>query len=195
MDSSSYVNLDQRRSQDLFQYFSLAWNRIYANVFVKNASKMLGLGTIFICLSKHLLQRINLHCNDLLPEASFSLRVLLPASVCVCVCHSIACPRDNTDPFQLGAPNLEQRCKTHWLRFLLFFGIINRDLQAQVYLENPNLPHFELVRTITQHSFNLDHQTRGAKYLGLDPYCFDGQLTFTFKVKFDLKSGFRFHHY
>ena len=38
-----------------------------------------------------------------LPEASFGLRVLsLPASVCVClsVCQSLACPRDNSGPVQ-----------------------------------------------------------------------------------------------
>ena len=39
------------------------------------------------------------------PEASFGLRVLsLPASVCVCVClsvcQSLACPRDNSGPVQ-----------------------------------------------------------------------------------------------
>ena len=40
-----------------------------------------------------------------LPETSFGLRVLsLPASVCVCVClsvcQSLACPRDNSGPVQ-----------------------------------------------------------------------------------------------
>ena len=71
----------------------------------------------------------------LLPEASFGLRVLsLPASVCLCVCPSVrqsrACPRDNSSPFQLGSPNLDHRCKR--LRFLLFWGVIDLDLQGQI---------------------------------------------------------------
>ena len=55
-----------------------------------------------------------------LPEASFGLGVLsLPASVCLCVgpcvnhelVHAIT-----HHPFQLGSPNLDQRCKRPWLR-------------------------------------------------------------------------------
>ena len=51
------------------------------------------------------------------PEASFGLRVLsLPASVCVCLCvspcvnHLLVRARTR-DPFKLGSPNLDQRCK------------------------------------------------------------------------------------
>ena len=43
------------------------------------------------------------HHREFLPEASFGLRVLSsPASVCVsvCVCQSLACPRDNLRPVQ-----------------------------------------------------------------------------------------------
>ena len=52
-----------------------------------------------------------------LPEASFGLRVLLlPASVCVCLS---VCPCVNhllvraitRDPFKLGSPSLDHRCK------------------------------------------------------------------------------------
>ena len=44
-------------------------------------------------------------CQPSLPEASFGLRVLsLPACVCVCLsvclCQSLACPRDNSGPVQ-----------------------------------------------------------------------------------------------
>ena len=52
--------------------------------------------------------------------------------------------------------------------------------------KSPTLPHFELVHTIT-------HHPEGAKY---NPNNFGGQLTLTFKVKFNLKSpNFWFHHY
>ena len=50
-----------------------------------------------------------------LPEASFGLRVLsLPACVCVClsVCQSLACPRDNSGPIQARitkfGPNMQK---------------------------------------------------------------------------------------
>ena len=73
-----------------------------------------------------------------LHEASFGLRVLsLPASVCVClsvcVCVNHLLVRTITrDLFRLGSPNLDQRCKTPWLRSLLFYGLIDLDLQCQI---------------------------------------------------------------
>ena len=58
-------------------------------------------------------------------------------------------------PFKLGSPNLDQRCKTPWLRPLMFWGAIDLDLQGQIQLEKQNLPHFELVCTITHYPFKL----------------------------------------
>ena len=65
-----------------------------------------------------------------LPEASFGLRVLSsPASVCVCPCVCVSLCVNHLlvraitrDPFKLGSPNLDQRCKRPWLRSLLFWG-------------------------------------------------------------------------
>ena len=97
--------------------------------------------------------------TSLLPEVSFGLRVLsLPASVCVslCVCISHLFVRVITrDPFKLGSPNLDRRCKRPWLRFLLFWEAIDLDLRGQSQLKSQNLPHFELVRTITHYPFKL----------------------------------------
>ena len=94
-----------------------------------------------------------------LPKASFGLRVLsLPASVCVCVrpCVNHELVRAITHhPFQLGSPNLDQRCKRPWLRSLLFCGTIDYDLQGQIELQSQNLPHFELVHAITHHQLKL----------------------------------------
>ena len=59
------------------------------------------------------------------------------------------------DPFNLGSPNLNHRCKRHWFRPLLFWGVIDLYLQGQIYLRSKNLPHFELVRVITHHPFKL----------------------------------------
>ena len=97
--------------------------------------------------------------NSFLPEANFGLRVLsLPASVCVsvrlCVNHELV--RAITHhPFQLGSPNLDQRCKRPWWRSLLFCGTIDCDLQGQIELQSQNLPHFELVHAITHHQLEL----------------------------------------
>ena len=65
-----------------------------------------------------------------------TLRVLsLPASVCVCVrpCVNHELVRAIThDPYQLGSPNLDRKCKRPWLRSLLFLGVIDLDLQGQI---------------------------------------------------------------
>ena len=98
-----------------------------------------------------------------LPEASFGLRVLsLPASVClcvrpsVCVCGKHLLVRAITHhPFKLGSPNLDNGCKRPWLRSLLFWGVIDLDLQGQIELQSQNLPHFELVHAITHHQLKL----------------------------------------
>ena len=66
-----------------------------------------------------------------LPEASFSLRVLwLPVSVCLCVCMYVCVSimslkfigMITSHLFKPGSPNLDQKCKMLWLRFLLFFA-------------------------------------------------------------------------
>ena len=95
--------------------------------------------------------------DTFLPEASYGLRVLsLPASVCVCVCACVCmcvCVSVNHQfvrtitchPLKLQSPNLDQKCKTPWLRSLLFLGFIDLDLQGQIELKSQNLPHFGLV--------------------------------------------------
>ena len=71
-----------------------------------------------------------------LPEASFGLRVLSSAAsvgLCVSVCVNHELLRTITHRlFKLGSPNLDQRCKTHWFRSLLFLGMIDLDLQGQI---------------------------------------------------------------
>ena len=49
-----------------------------------------------------------------------------------------ACPPITHQPFKLGSPNLDQRCKIHWLRFLLFWLAIDLDLQGQIWLNKSN---------------------------------------------------------
>ena len=107
----------------------------------------------------HIMHPNQYNKHVLLPEDSFGLRVLsLPASVCLCispcVIHELVGVITH-HPFQLGSPNLEQRCKRPWLRSLLFCGRINHDLQGQIELQSQNLPHFELVHAITHHQLKL----------------------------------------
>ena len=61
-------------------------------------------------------------------------------SVCVSVCLSIT-----HRPFKLESPNLDQGSKRPWLRYLLFCGVIDLDLQGQIEHKSKNLPLFEHV--------------------------------------------------
>ena len=126
--------------------------------------------------------------------------------VCVCLCVQMSIhPCVNkfvcmiTHPFKLEWPNLDQRCKRPWLRSLTICGMIDLDLQGQIYhLKSPNRSHFEFVCTITRHPFklgspNLDQR---CKLPWLRSLLFCGWLTLTFKVEFNLKSKhYQFHHY
>ena len=73
---------------------------------------------------------------------------IVVACVCVYVCLSVNHELVRAiihQPFKLGSPNLDQRCKRPWLRSLLFCGVIDGDLQGQIKLGSQNLPHFWLV--------------------------------------------------
>ena len=86
--------------------------------------------------------------------------------VCVCVCLSVnhQLVRAVThQPFKLESPNLDQRCKKPWLRSLLFFGMIDRELQGEIELKSQNLPHFELVRAISHHQLKSVFPNFGQK--------------------------------
>ena len=39
-------------------------------------------------------------------------------------------------PFKLGPPNLDQMCKIHWLRSLLFWGLLQLDKSNLTYFQN-----------------------------------------------------------
>ena len=73
---------------------------------------------------------------------------IVVACVCVYVCLSVNHELVRAiihEPFKLGSPNVDQRCKRPWLRSLLFCGVTDGDLQGQIELESQNLPHFWLV--------------------------------------------------
>ena len=72
----------------------------------------------------------------------FYLRPVLAFGYCrclrVCVCLSVnhqLVRAVTLQPFKLESPNLDQRCKRPWLRSLLFFGMIDLELQGQIKLK------------------------------------------------------------
>ena len=82
------------------------------------------------------------------------------ACVCVCMCVCVSVNHEfvraiTHQPFKLGSPNLDQRCKRPWLRALLLCEMIDPDLQGQIEPQSKNLPHFELVHAITHHQLKL----------------------------------------
>ena len=99
--------------------------------------------------------------------AFFTRGQFLPSGVVVaclylCVCPSVRLCVNHLlvraitrDPFKLGSPNLDQRCKRHCLGPLLFWGAIDIDIEGQIQLKIQNLPHFQFVRTISHYPFKL----------------------------------------
>ena len=84
------------------------------------------------------------------PVLAFGYCRCLRVCVCICVCVCVSVNHEFVraiihQPFKLGSPNLDQRCKRTWLRSLLFCGVIDGDLQGQIELESQNLPHFGIV--------------------------------------------------
>ena len=100
------------------------------------------------------------------PVLAFGYCRCLRLSVCpsVRVCGNHLLVRAITrHPFKLGSPNLDHRCKRPWLRSLLFWGVIDLDLQGQIKLQSQKLPHFELLGTITHHLFKLGSPNMGKR--------------------------------
>ena len=146
------------------------------------------------------------HSISFLPEASFGHWVLsLPASVCVCVrvcvslCVNHLLVRAITrDPFKLGSPNLDQRCKRPWLRSLLFIGgqltltfKVKFNLKVWIYCILSLFAHYSLPIQARITKFGPEVQNSLVKISivlgGIWPWP---------KVKFDLNVEFFWsHHY
>ena len=103
----------------------------------------------------------NLNTYSFITRGQFWPLGIVFACVCLCVrpCVNHLLVRTITqDPFKLGLPNLDQRCKRPWLRSLSFCGAIDHELQGQILLKSQNLPDFDIVRTITHYPFKLGSQ-------------------------------------
>ena len=95
---------------------------------------------------------------------------IVVACICLCVRPSVRLCGNHLlvraithHPFKLGSPNLDHRCKRPWLRSLLFWEVIDLDLQGQIELQSKKLPHFELVGKITHHLFKLGSPNLGQR--------------------------------
>ena len=68
--------------------------------------------------------------------------VCLCVCLCVCpwLCQTKACLHNHL--FKLELPNYDKRCKIPWLRSLIFWGLIDLDLQDHIQLKNQNLSIF-----------------------------------------------------
>ena len=78
-------------------------------------------------------------------------QVCVSVSVCVCINHLLV-RMITHQPFKLESPNLKHRYKIPWLRSLLLRGWSTWPLRSN---RNRIIPHFELVRMTTCHSFKL----------------------------------------
>ena len=132
----------------LFQYLGMIWMRY-----------------TFLCFHKKFQERLLLILIHFYPRPVLAFGYCHRPCLCicqcvcvyVCVCINHLLVRTIThQPFKLKSPNLKHRCKTPWLRCLLFWGVIDLELQGQIERESRILPHFELVRTITCHPFKLE---------------------------------------
>ena len=72
---------------------------------------------------------------------------IVVACVCLCVRPSVRVCGNHLlvraitrHPFKLGSPNLDHRCKRPWLRSLLFWGVIDLDLQGQINFKVKSYP-------------------------------------------------------
>ena len=94
--------------------------------------------------------------QQFLPEASMAIGYFrcLRLSVCPCVNHLLV-RAITRDPFKLGSPNLNHRCKRPWLRSLLFWGWLTFTFKAKLTFEVIIYSDFELVPAITHHPFKL----------------------------------------
>ena len=145
----------------------------------------------------------------LLPEASF-----WPPGIVVAPVHPSVCPSVTKfvraithHPFKLGSPNLDQRCKTPWLRSLLLFLLLFFCLFVfywggggdQPWPSRSNLRSKSKFTPFwaCPHNNSSPIQARITKFgPEVQNTLVKWQLTSTFKVKFDLKSQiFWLHHH
>ena len=129
------------------------------------------------------------------PVLAFGYCRCLRLSVCVsvrpCVNHELV-RAITCHPFKLESPNLDHKCKTPWLRSLLFLGLIDLELQGQIKPKSNKLPHFELLRAIIHHLSqlgfpNLDQNCTLALLRSLLILAF---MTLSFNFIYNFKSNF-----
>ena len=138
----------------------MSCNKVYALILLclLQCGKVMCYCVIYLCQSSSDIGPISHYTFDgisgFITRGQFWPSGIVVACVCVCVCLSVnhQLVRAVThQPFKLERPNLDQRCKSPFLRSLLFFGTTDLEVQGQIELKCQNLPHFALVRVINHH--------------------------------------------
>ena len=79
--------------------------------------------------------RLSVRLSHIFTPGQFWPSGIVVACVCLCVRPSgnhLLVRTITQHPFKLGSPNLHHRCKRPWLRSLLFWGVIDLDLQGEI---------------------------------------------------------------
>ena len=95
----------------------------------------------FICMQSHFCAS-NIFTHFLYPRPVLAFGYCRCLRLCVCVCLSV-CMCVNHEfvraitlhPFKLESPNLEHRCKTPWLRSVLFCVVIDLTFKVKFHLK------------------------------------------------------------
>ena len=83
------------------------------------------------------------------------LRLCVCRCVCQSVCQSLACPHDNSGPVQSRIAKFGPKMQKTLVKVPIVLGGNWHWPSRSNLTWNQNLPHFELVRTITHYPFNL----------------------------------------
>ena len=119
-----------------------------------------------------------------LPEASLAIGYCRCERLSVRPCVNHLLVRAITqDPFKLGSPNLNHRCKRPWLRFLLFGGDWPLSSRSNLTSKSKFSPFWAWPRDysspVQARPPNLDPM---CKIPRLSPYCFEGWLSLTCQI-------------
>ena len=136
--------------------------------------------------------QVNLFCTNVFTQGQFWPLGIVVA--CVCVCQSLACLCNNSGPVQARITKFGPKMQNTLVKVSIVLWTDWPWPSRSNLTWNPNLPHFEFVRTITYHLFklgspNLDQRCKIHWFRSLLLW---GQLTLQEIdfVKFDLEVKF-----
>ena len=133
-----HIKIWPQQQCDKCQYHHVSMNDLLCKTYFSGAQ--IGITSIKVKLA-HALPLWSTFCDSRIvftrgqfcPSGIVIAPVCVSVSVSVCVCINHLLVRTIThQPFKLESPNLTHKCKTPWLRSLLFWGVIDLELQGQI---------------------------------------------------------------